>query len=141
MPPSLPPPLIFNAKFKFLLHPILLKIGSKTTVTHPPPPPKKGQSQNYGASVNSNGLLTLSGLLSIKFLLQMTTSFIKSNSNDCKAMHGVQNYISKLKQNRLRREEAKINHKTQFYRIKGGGGVPSPLAPTPIIFARVDEIL
>ena len=35
---------------------------------------------------------------------------------------------TKLKQSTLGREEAKINHKTQFYRIKGGDGVP-PMNP------------
>ena len=40
---------------------------------------EKEQSQNYDASINSNGLLTLSGLLNLKFLLHMTTSFIKEN--------------------------------------------------------------
>ena len=35
--------------------------------------------------------------------------------------------------------EAKVNHYTQFYRIKGGGGVP-PLQ-SPKTFERVDEIL
>ena len=45
---------------------------------------EKGQSQNYSASINSNGLLTWSGLLSLKFLLHMTTSFIKENHfNNC----------------------------------------------------------
>ena len=33
---------------------------------------------------------------------------------------------TKLKQRTLGREEAKIDHKTQFYRIKGGVGVPPP---------------
>ena len=27
--------------------------------------------------------------------------------------------------------EAKLNHDTQFYRIKGGGGVPPPSPPPP----------
>ena len=54
-PPSLPPPLIFKAKFKIFCHPTLLKIRFKITVT----PLNNGQSQNYGVSINSNGLLTL----------------------------------------------------------------------------------
>ena len=33
-------------------------------------PPQKEKSQNYGASINSNGLLTFSEFLSLKFLLQ-----------------------------------------------------------------------
>ena len=38
--------------------------------------------------------------------------------------------------------EAKVNHDTQFYRIKGGDEV-SPLPPpqSPMTFERVDEIL
>ena len=37
-------------------------------------------------------------------------------------------------------EALKVNHDTQFYRIKGGVGVPPP-PPSPITFERVDEIL
>ena len=42
--------------------------------------------------------------------------------------------------------EAKVNHDTQFYRIKGGVGVPllpllPPPPPSPITFETVDEIL
>ena len=48
---------------------------------------------------------------------------------------------TKLKQSTMGREEGKINHKTQFYRIKSGGGVHPPPAPSPIIFPRVDEIV
>ena len=79
-------PLDFEGKVQNVSHPTLLKIRFKISVTPPPPPPlhEKGQSQNYGASVNSNGLLTLSGLLSLRFLLHMTTSFIKENHfNNC----------------------------------------------------------
>ena len=49
-------PLDFQGKILNFCHPTLLKIGSKITVTPPPPPPpppKKGQSQNYGPSINS----------------------------------------------------------------------------------------
>ena len=42
-------PLDFQGKIKHFCHPTLQKIRSKITVT----PPKKGQSQNYGASINS----------------------------------------------------------------------------------------
>ena len=34
--------------------------------------------------------------------------------------------------------EAKLNHSTQFYSIKGGGGVPSPPPPPS---PRLNEIL
>ena len=78
-------PLIFKAKFKIFV--TLLKIRFKIAVTLAPPPPlpsQKEQSQNYNASINSNGLFTLSELLSLKFLLHMTTSFIKENHfNNC----------------------------------------------------------
>ena len=39
--------------------------------------------------------------------------------------------------------EAKVNHDTQFYRIKGAVGVqtPLPLTPSPLTFETVDEIL
>ena len=53
-------------------------------MSSPPPSKKKGQNQNYGASINSNGLLTLSGLLSLHFLLNITTSFIKPLIITCK---------------------------------------------------------
>ena len=73
----------FQGKVEDFCHPTLLKIRFKIRVTRPPLL-DKGQSQNYGASINSNGLLTLSGLLSLKFLLHMTTSFIKGNHfNNC----------------------------------------------------------
>ena len=43
-----------------------------------------GHRTNYGASINCNGLLTLSELLSLTSLLRMTTSFIKENHfNNC----------------------------------------------------------
>ena len=59
-----------------------VKIGV-TTPQHPLLLEKE-QSQNYGALINYNGLLTLSGHLSLKFLLHVTTSFIKENhSNNC----------------------------------------------------------
>ena len=45
------PPLFSRQSLKFL-SPYPPKIRSKITVT-PPPPKKKGQSQNYGASINS----------------------------------------------------------------------------------------
>ena len=51
-------PLDFRGKIKNFCHPTLLKIGFKITVT-PLPPSKNGQSQDYSASMNSNGLLTL----------------------------------------------------------------------------------
>ena len=50
-------PLDFQSKIKNFCHPTLLKIRFKITVT--PPLSKNGQSQNYSASINSNGLLTL----------------------------------------------------------------------------------
>ena len=67
MPPSLQSPLIFKAKFKiFVILPL----------------------------INSNGLLTLRRLLSLKVLLPMTTSFIKEKhfNNYISAIHEVQNY-------------------------------------------------
>ena len=42
------------------------------------PCPRKRQSQYYSASINSNGLLTLSGLLSLKFLLDITNNLFHS---------------------------------------------------------------
>ena len=36
--------------------------------------------------------------------------------------------------------EAKVNHETQFYRIKDGVGVPPSSPPSPITFQRVYEI-
>ena len=80
MPHSLPPPLIFKAKFKIF---VALKIRFKISV----PLLEKGQSKNYSASKASDGLLRLSGLLSLKltFLLHMRTSFIKENHfNNCR---------------------------------------------------------
>ena len=74
-------PLDFQAKVKNFCHSTLLKIRFKISVTLPPLLEKE-QSQNYGASINSDGLLTLSGLLSLKFSLHMTTSFIKGNQFD-----------------------------------------------------------
>ena len=50
-------PLNFQGKILNFCHPTLLKIRFKITVT--PPPQKNGQSQNYGDTMNSNGLLTL----------------------------------------------------------------------------------
>ena len=44
-------PLDFQGKIKNFCHPTLQKIRSKITVT--PPQKKRGQSQNYGASINS----------------------------------------------------------------------------------------
>ena len=74
-------PFDFQGKVKNFCHPILLKIRLKISVT---PLLEKEKSQNYGASINSNGLSTLSGLSSLKFLLHMTTSFIKENHfNNC----------------------------------------------------------
>ena len=49
-------PLDFQGKISNFCHPTLLKIRFKITVT---PLLKKGQSQNYGDSINSDGLLTL----------------------------------------------------------------------------------
>ena len=75
-------PLDFQAKVLNFCHPTLLKIRFEISVT--PLLLDKGQNQNYGASINSNGLLTLSGLLSLKFLLHMTTSLINENHfNNC----------------------------------------------------------
>ena len=54
-PPFHPPPLDFQSKIKNFCHLTLLKIRFKIIVT--PPPLKNRQSQNYGASINSNGLL------------------------------------------------------------------------------------
>ena len=73
-------PLDFQGKIKNFCHPTLLKISFKIAVT-PPPLPQKEQSQNYGASINSDGLLTLSGLLSLKEvpLLVILTRNISSN--------------------------------------------------------------
>ena len=84
--PPYKPPWFSRQSLKFFT---LLKIGVMISVT---PLLEKRQSQTYGASVNSNGLLTLSGPLSVKFLLHMTTSFIKENHfNSCiLAIHGVQ---------------------------------------------------
>ena len=70
------PPIDFEGRNQNFCHPPKNQIYNKC---HPSPLLEKGQSQNYGASINSNGLLTLSGLLSLRFLLQMTTSFIKEN--------------------------------------------------------------
>ena len=73
-------PFEFQGKVENFCHPTLLKIRFKISS----PLFEKGQSQNYDASINSNGLLTLSGLLSLKFLLHMRTSFIKENYfNNC----------------------------------------------------------
>ena len=55
-PPYHHPPFDFKGKISHFCHPTLLKIRFKITVT---PPLKNGQSQNYGTSINSNGLLTL----------------------------------------------------------------------------------
>ena len=49
-------PLDFQGKISNFCHPTLLKLRFKITVTTPL---KNGQSQNYVASINSNGLLTL----------------------------------------------------------------------------------
>ena len=46
-------PLDFQGKIKNFCHPALQKIRSKITVTPPPRRQEKGQSQNYGASINS----------------------------------------------------------------------------------------
>ena len=43
------------------------------------PPRKSAKSKLWCFNRLSNGLLTLGGLLSLKFLLHMTTSFIKEN--------------------------------------------------------------
>ena len=68
-------PLDFQGNVKNFCHPTLRKIRLKISVTPPFPFLEKGQRQNYGASTNSNGLLTLSGLLGLKFLLHMTNLF------------------------------------------------------------------
>ena len=44
--------------------------------------PKKRQSENYSASINSNGLLTLGGLFNFKLLLHIGTSFIHEKQFD-----------------------------------------------------------
>ena len=49
-------PLDFQSKIKNFCHPTLQKLRFKITVTTPL---KNGLNQNYGASINSNGLLTL----------------------------------------------------------------------------------
>ena len=71
----------------------------------------------------------MSGLLSLKLLLHMTISFIEENPfNNCiQAIHGVQNYNKTESKHIV--AETKVNHDTQFYRIKGGGGVPPPPPP------------
>ena len=40
------------------------------------------------------------------------------------AVHGVENYNKTEAKHIV--VEAKVNHGTQYYRIKGGGGVPPP---------------
>ena len=53
-------------------------------------------------------------------------------------MHGVQNYNKTEAKHIV--VGAKVNHDIQFYRTKGGSGVP--LSPqSPMTFERVDEIL
>ena len=61
----------------------------------------------------------MSGLLSLKLLLHMTISFIEEDHfNYCiEAIHGVQNYNKTEAKHIV--AEAKVNHDTQFYRIKG----------------------
>ena len=54
------------------------------------------------------------------------------------AIHGVQNY-NKTEAKHIA-AEAKVNHDTQFYKIKGRGGVPPP-PQSPMTFEMVDEIL
>ena len=74
----------------------------------------------------------MSGNLNLKLLLHMTIFFVKENHfNNCiQAIHGVQNYNKTEAKHIV--AEAKVNHDTQFYRIKGGGGVP----PSPMTFER-----
>ena len=100
VPPSLPPPLIFKRKFKIFVTLSLLKIRFKISVT-PSPLSEKGQSQNYGASINSNHLLTLNGLLSLKFLLHMATSFIKENRITAYKLYMEYKTTTKVKQSTL----------------------------------------
>ena len=45
-------------------------------------------------------------------------------------MHGVQNYNKTEAKHIV--AEAKVNHNTQFYRIKGGGGGRVPPPPPPL---------
>ena len=52
-------------------------------------------------------------------------------------MHEVQNY-TKTEAKHILVVEAKVNHDTQFYRIKRGGGVS--LFPSPITFERADDM-
>ena len=42
-------------------------------------------------------------------------------------MHGVENYNKTEVKHIV--VEAKVNHGTQYYRLKGGGGVPPPPPP------------
>ena len=101
VPPSLPPSLIFKAKLK-ICHPTLLKIRFTITVTPPPLPPEKTvQSENCSASIDSNGLLTLSRLLSLKFLLHMTTSFMRIILITAYKLQVEYKTITKLKQSTL----------------------------------------
>ena len=71
-----------------------------------------------------------------------TLLLMENHFNNCiEAIHGVQNYNkTKTKHTGV---EAKVNHDTQFYTIKGRVGVPPPplLPPSPITFETVDEIL
>ena len=81
---TLPTTLLdFKDKIKNFCHPTLLKIRFKIAVTLPAA--QKEQSQNYDTSINSNGLFTLTELLSLKFLLHMATSFMKEryHFNNC----------------------------------------------------------
>ena len=82
----------------------------------------------------------MSGLLSLKLLLHTTISFslrrtILIIAYKLYAIHGVQSY-NKTEAKHIM-AEAKVNHDTQVYRIKGGSEVPP--TPSPMIFERVDE--
>ena len=84
----------------------------------------------------------MSGLLSLKLLLHMTTFFVKENhfnNNNCiQAIDRVQNYNKTEAKHIV--AEAKVNHDTQFYRIKSEVKAESP-PQSPMTFERVDEIL
>ena len=86
----------------------------------------------------------MSGLLSLKLLLHMTTLFVKENNfNNCmQAIHRVQNYNKTEAKHIV--AVAKVNHDTQFYGIKGEAKAefpPPPPPPSPMTFERVDEFL
>ena len=68
------------------------------------------------------------------FSLRRTTLIVAYNS-----IHEVQNYNKTEAKHIV--AEAKVNHDTQFYRIKGEAKAESPNPPSPMTFERVDEML